>query len=567
MARARKAEEERSMDSLMDAMTNVVGILLLILIVSSLGISAAVKKVIDSLPQVTEEEYERMKVSRENMLENLQKLRQTQTDTEKNQKTEEEAKQLALELEEFEKNNKDLTDKTSDIEEWRRRVTDQETKKTEKDEKVKVAAAELANLRAILDQTPEREVKDATLVKMPNPRLAPQEARAFYAVCKNQKLYFVGDPYDHVFSVAKAIEDNFTKLAFTGEGIGSFTYPIVGTKQNDARTGYLPLDETVRRTSRMDKDYAAWEAVKIVEFSRAGAEPNYTYTVNPEKGMLTRLFGNVDRREFQVHKFRLDEGKVKAFFGDGKLGPKDFKYFVVRNGTTDRLKLSLGFKEEGGLSIEQFKARNSPFEQALKTAQVSRGSLVYFYVAPDSFNVYLAAREMSETLAILAGWTTFTGDVLELKAMSLRETISLNVGGLPAAEYRKIADTAGQALAAKLKDEVENFDAKVAAAVPKEMTDPAEKAKFIAALTAERKDWIYRNLQPWVRAIYESAFAVAEVNGDKQVRIDVHPPEIPFTRLFTGSPPPSAPKPPPDPNAPKPKPRPAAPPGTRLILD
>ena len=47
MARARKAEEERSMDSLMDAMTNVVGILLLILIVSSLGISAAVKKVID----------------------------------------------------------------------------------------------------------------------------------------------------------------------------------------------------------------------------------------------------------------------------------------------------------------------------------------------------------------------------------------------------------------------------------------------------------------------------------------------------------------------------------------
>ena len=49
MAR-RKAEEERSMDSLMDALTNVVGILLLILIVSSLMITSAVKVIVENLP-------------------------------------------------------------------------------------------------------------------------------------------------------------------------------------------------------------------------------------------------------------------------------------------------------------------------------------------------------------------------------------------------------------------------------------------------------------------------------------------------------------------------------------
>ena len=41
----------------MDALTNVVGILLLILIVSSLGISAAVKKIVENLPEVTQEEF------------------------------------------------------------------------------------------------------------------------------------------------------------------------------------------------------------------------------------------------------------------------------------------------------------------------------------------------------------------------------------------------------------------------------------------------------------------------------------------------------------------------------
>ena len=61
MARRRRGDDDPGMDSLMDALTNVVGILLLILIVSSLGIQAAVKKVVESLPEVTEEQLESMK--------------------------------------------------------------------------------------------------------------------------------------------------------------------------------------------------------------------------------------------------------------------------------------------------------------------------------------------------------------------------------------------------------------------------------------------------------------------------------------------------------------------------
>ncbi|MCB1077382.1 MAG: hypothetical protein KDM64_06090, partial [Verrucomicrobiae bacterium] len=363
------------------------------------------------------------------------------------------------------------------------------------------------------------------------------------------------------------LDQNFASLAFNTEGMGSYTFSLLDTKQNDARTGFLPLDETVRVTSRMEKDYAAWEGVKIVEFQRAGADPNYTYTALPEKGMWSGLFGNKDKVDFKVRKFRLDEAKVKAFFGDGAKGPKDFKYYVTRSGTSDRLKLSLGFKEEGGWTEEQFKAANSEFIQYCKQASVNRGALFYYYVAPDSFDIYLQAREVSESFNIPAGWTTWKGERLDLKTMASRQTVRFDLNVIPVAEYRKIADTAGAAMAKQLTDEVTNFDAKVAASVPEEVKDAAEKQKFIDQLGKERKAWIYTNLQPWTRAIYETALAATEVKGEKEIQIDVHPPEIPHVRIFVGQRPPAKPTPPPDPNVPKKK----APPPTggpaRLILD
>ena len=177
----------------------------------------------------------------------------------------------------------------------------------------------------------------------------------------------------------------------------------------------------------MEKDYAPWEAVKVLEFQRAGADPNFTYTALPEKGMWTRLFGGQDRRDLTVQKFRLDEAKVKAYFGDGAKGPKDFKYFVERSGTSDRLKLSIGFKEEGGWTEQQFKAQNSEFQQFCKQASQNRGALFYFQVAPDSFDVYLQAREISESFAIPAGWKRAALQLLQMSDGQVRAVGGFNL--------------------------------------------------------------------------------------------------------------------------------------------
>lgn len=550
------------MDSLMDAMTNVVGILLLILIISSLGISSAVKKIVENLREVTPEQLEQIKVSIDNTRENLQKLRQTQIELQEVQKPEEEVKQLAVELEEFEKDNKELTEKTSDLEEWKKKVMEQEEKKVVNDGNVQVAATELANLKAILAQTEKREVKPAKVVNMPNPRLAPDEATAHFVICKNNKVYYAGDPYTHVYRVRDVIDQNFANLAYTGKGVGAYIYSFQSTRQNDARTGYLPLYETVRVNSRFVKELG-WESIKMTTMNSAG-------TVQPEKAILPRLFGAEERKDFAVSKFRIDEARVKAFFGDGKFGPPDFSYHISRNGTTDRLKLALGFKPDGGWTVQQFKVQGSEFDLACKRVSVSRGSFFYYYVAPDSFEVYLDVRDMTEAYKIPAGWTTWNGDRIELRGLPRKETTLVNLDALPDDEYAKLAKAVGPPMIAALKDEITNFDAKVAASVPEDITAPAEKKKFTDQLTIERREWVTRYFQSWPRQIFEAVLAASEAGGQKEVRLDVHPPEIPHTRLFVGQNPPSKPKPPPvpvDPKAPKPKPKPKPTGGPKLILD
>lgn len=558
MARKARADDERSMDSLLDALTNVVGVLLLILIISSLGLSSAVKVIVDNLPQVTKEDLKELKVRADDTRENLKKLEQAAADTEK--KPDQTPEQLMLEIEKIEENNVDLAKKNSDMEELQKKIEEEEARIKIKEAEVTSAASELAKMKAILDQTPEREKTAPKVVKMPNPRAAAPESKAYYVVCKGGKIYFVGDPYSHVIKVRDAIYGNIDNLIYTGGDLGSYTFALLSTRPNPAnRKSFLPVQERVRRNGRFVKSLAL-ENVKVTEVGAEGV-------ALPEKNMLTRLFGAEDRRDFNVQRLRLDEKKVKAFFGEGKFGPKDFSYFIERYGTSDRLRLSLGFKEEGGWKIEQFKRRGSDFDNACKKVALQRNALFYYYVSSDSFDAYLEARNISESHRIPAGWTTWEGEKFSPKVMSKQETLMSRMDKIPLPLYENLVKSVGPKVLAAQKAEIAGLDQKVAALVPKDMKDEAEKAKFIADLTKDRVAYFLSYVQPWTRQVYESVLAASEAKSSQEIRLDVHPPDIPHTRLFVKAAFPSKPKPPVDPNKPKPKPAPKPPTGTTLILD
>lgn len=555
MARRPRGEEEPSMDSLMDALTNVVGILLLILIISSLGLTAAVKKVVENLQEVTQEELEAMRVSRDKTLKNLEELKQTHTTTQKNLPTPEEAVSLLVELEDFEKNNEDLADKTSDIEEWQAKVTEAEAAKKVQEEVVQVVDARNRELAAILAQTPEVQAVAAKEVLMPNPRVAEAEAKALYFVCKFGRLYAIGDPYEHTLKIRDVIDQNYKDLAYTDKAIGSYTYTLRINKKNEAGH-YLSHKEKIRLSRRDREAMAAWENLKPKWSTPEGG-------VSPtDISVVQRMFGSIDEAELDVSKFRFDLKKIQAFFGDGKFGPKDFKYHILPSGN-DRLKVSLEMKADGGWTPEEFLAANSAFEQSCKQAVTERRTFFYFQVAPDSFETYLQARAKSEQFRVPAGWGVWEGDKLEPKASPVRETIRYNLDSLPREAYRSLAEVAGPYMVTELNNERAEFSQRIAAAVPKEMTDAAEKQKFIDTLTVERNLWVARNIQSWTMSIFQAALAAGEAKGDAEILMEAHPPEIPHIYIFKPSAPPSAPTPPPDPNR---KPAPPAGP-TKLILD
>lgn len=557
MARRPRVEEERSMDSLMDALTNVVGILLLILIISSLSISDAVKKVVENLPEVTQEQLEAIKADREKVQKNLDELRQTHTNTEKNLPTPDEASQLIVELEDFEKDNSELADKTADISEWQRKVTELEALKVENDAKVQTADTRNRELAALLAQTPEAKVNDAKEVLMPNPRVADAESRAFYLVCKGGKLYFIGDPYEHAFKIRDVIEQNFTDLAFTGTAIGSYTYEVKSTSKND-NGAFLPKTEKFRLNRRDREELALWDGLTPVWINREGVEAK-------PASVLTRIFGSQEEAELAVQKFRYDLKKILAYFGDGKYGPADFKYHVLAS-SGDKIKMALEMKAEGGWTPENFLAANSPFEQACKQAATNRRTFFYYYVAPDSFETYLQARSKSEQFRVPAGWTVWEGDKFEPRASPAIQTVRYNLDRLPDAEYLKLANAVGPYLVEQRNAEHAEFTDRITKAVPADLKDEAAKADFIAKLTVERREWIVTRLQPYTLTPLQAALAAQKASGETEIVIEEHPPEIPGIRIFQASAPPAKPTPPPDPTKPAPKPAPSSG-GTKLILD
>lgn len=558
MARRPRGEEERSMDSLMDALTNVVGILLLILIVLSLQITTEVRKVVESLPEVTEEELEAMKTSRDKTLENLENLKQTHNNTLENLPTEEEATQLVAELEEFEENNEELAEKTSDIEEWAAKVTEQEQKQETNEGLVSVADTKNRELAAILAQTPEVEVKQAKEVLMPDPRRADPEATALYILCKFGKIYFVGDPYIHALGIRDVIDQNFTDLAFTGKAIGDYTYALKDTRKNE-NDAFIPITETYRLSRREREALGAWDSMKAKWGNREGV------IEDEERSIVDRIFGSNDEAELNVGKFRYDMKKISAYFGEGKFGPKDFKYHVVQGGG-DRVKMQLEPREDGGWTPEEFTAAGSAFEQACKQASTARRTLFYYHVAPDSFETYLQARSTSEKFRIPAGWTVWEGEKFEPKAMPQRPTLRYNLDTIPDEAYMQVANVVGPHMFEELSAEWDELDERVAAAVPEEMTDEAEKAAFTTKLKTERAEFDGTRFTWYTLNIFKTALAAEEASGETEVVIEIHPPEIPHIRLFAPARPPSAPTPPPT-DTPKPEPpKPPTGPPT-LILD
>ncbi len=206
--RRRRKGSVGSLDSLLDTMTNVVGIMVILLAVTQLGVGDAVNR-ITSTTQVDPEELARLErevAAAQALREEL--IRQLRMLADRNERRDEAATELAVltkRIVDARASNRVLADSREEREreareealarqdEARRLLEEQEKEVEAFRRKINEEAERLARLRAQLADTPDPVSPPAKVVYLPNPRPAPEGARPLVFLCRDGRVMFVDE--------------------------------------------------------------------------------------------------------------------------------------------------------------------------------------------------------------------------------------------------------------------------------------------------------------------------------------------------------------------------------------
>ncbi len=206
--RRRRKGSAGSLDSLLDTMTNVVGIMVILLTVTQLGVGDAVKRITQT-SQVDPEELARLEkevAETQRLREEL--IRQLRMLAHHDERRDEAARELAVlkrRVADARANNRVLEqtheeqvreareEALAQQEEARKLLEEQQKEVEAFRQKINQEAELMAKLRAQLDGTPEPVAPPAKMVYLPNPRPAPEGARPLVFLCRDDRVMFVDE--------------------------------------------------------------------------------------------------------------------------------------------------------------------------------------------------------------------------------------------------------------------------------------------------------------------------------------------------------------------------------------
>lgn len=210
MARIKKSDDEAgvNLDSLMDALTNVVGILIIVFIMVQLNVAQAVKEILSELPEVTQEELIDLEQDATEKQEETTYLeedwKEKQDVSEKTYAELKVAKEEKRRLEETYKKNKveviDLDSLLKEQEKLKLAIAD---KQKEED----AMLAKIEELERSIADTPTFVAAASKVVRMPNPRPIPEGGIEYKFLVANNKVAYVNES-----EYAKQIIDEFERI-------------------------------------------------------------------------------------------------------------------------------------------------------------------------------------------------------------------------------------------------------------------------------------------------------------------------------------------------------------------
>ncbi|NNC87957.1 MAG: hypothetical protein HKN82_05790 [Akkermansiaceae bacterium] len=209
MARRSKVSGDAvNLDSLMDALTNVVAVLILVLILVQTEVTQKVAEFFENLEPATPEQVEAAQEKLEELREQEEQRRDLlKEDPPTPQQIEEEKRKLAL----LEKNVKLDETLLIELEKLRKLEKEAREKRDVELKETNILQEEIAKLEARIDTTPDLSAAPPTVVTIPNSRPIPSNAKVYYAIVRGNRVHFI-DPHTPAEMFYDELKDNRREL-------------------------------------------------------------------------------------------------------------------------------------------------------------------------------------------------------------------------------------------------------------------------------------------------------------------------------------------------------------------
>lgn len=198
----------------MDTMTNVVGVLIIVLVMVGIGLARSVNKVLSELPSVTVEEHSKLKLE----LAQAKPKHDPKKVDEEISKLEKDMKKAAETLQTLDRTMDKQQVKFIDLDTLQKQLDAKRKERDGKKDAVEKMLAEVTQLKARLDTTPVYAPPPAEVVKLPNPRPMPDKADIQHFLVAGSRIYFLND--DQFYDIVEAeLRRNEPTMAVSREAV------------------------------------------------------------------------------------------------------------------------------------------------------------------------------------------------------------------------------------------------------------------------------------------------------------------------------------------------------------
>ena len=201
-----------SLDSLMDALTNVVAVLILALLLVNLDVTQRIVEFTEGLQPVTPEELEQTKQELEDISQELDRAREvSEAEPPSEEILEEEKRNIALLEKQIEEQKLSNEEKLRSVEELRAKEAELREARDAAKEKTVAFQEEIKRIEALLDTSKQVEPIPPTEVTIPQSRPIPENARQYFVMVRGDRLHFI-DSFTPVETAEEAVESRRKEL-------------------------------------------------------------------------------------------------------------------------------------------------------------------------------------------------------------------------------------------------------------------------------------------------------------------------------------------------------------------